>query len=238
MIKMRILFFLLVVLCGAGPQSIGQNINWGSLQKEQKHLATISAGWDYGLVAGAGYGYQLNSGWPALITVHCSFPSGKKAVDDFKIKMGGQVRLYKIRHFQFSTSVQGLYRRYENPLARMQNLGAELSVTAGYYKPKWFVAGKFGFDKAMFTHLKHTDIFQENIYAEVRDGWYSASGGNFRYGIQAGYSFRQHDLTVEIGKAVSQDFKTTPLIPYYLQVGYNFKIREGLKNRYQIQDAR
>jgi hypothetical protein len=95
----------------------------------------------------------------------------------------------------------------------------------GYYKPKWFVAGEVGFDKAIVTYFKHSETFKETIFTDVKDGWYEPStGGNFLYGIQTGYSFNKSDITLNIGMVTTQDFKTTPLIPYYLMLGYIHRI--------------
>jgi hypothetical protein len=214
-----------VILCVFSIQAFSQSVNWASLKSEQKQILNINAGWDYGLVFGAGYSYQLKTKLPVLLNITYSFPSGKKLFDDFKTKIGGLIRLYSISNFQFSASIHGIYRRYENPLVRLQNFGSEMTGVVGYYKPKWFVAGEVGFDKAIVTHFKHSQSFKNNIYANVKDGWYEpATGGNFKYGIQAGYSFKGSDIIVNIGKVLTQDFKTTPLIPYYLQLGYNYKI--------------
>lgn len=215
----------IAILCLMASQSFSQNINWASLKSNQTHIVHINAGWDYGLVYGLSYSHQIKSKMPVLLLVSYSFPSGGKLFDDFKTKIGGQVRLYSINNFQFSASIHGIYRRYENPLVRLQNFGSEMTGVIGYYKPKWFVAGEVGFDKAIITHFKHSQIFKDNVYANVKDGWYEpATGGNFNYGIQTGYSFKHSDITFNIGKLMTQDFKTTPLIPYYLQVGYNYKI--------------
>jgi hypothetical protein len=215
----------IAIACLASPQSFSQNINWATLKSNQKNMLHINAGWDYGLVYGLGYSHQIKSKMPVLLNVSYSFPSGGKLFDDFKTKTGGQVRLYRISNFQFSASIYGIYRRYENPLVHLQNFGSEMTAVIGYYKPKWFIAGEVGFDKAIVTHFKHSQSFKDNVNANVKDGWYEpATGGNFNYGIQTGYSFKHNDITLKIGKVITQDFKTTALIPYYLQLGYNLKI--------------
>lgn len=146
-------------------------------------------------------------------------------MDDFKTKIGGEVLILNKSNLKGSISVNGIYRSYENPLVRLQNFGSELKGTFGYYEPKWFVAGEVGFDKAIVTHFKHSETYKETIFADVKDGWYEpATGGNFMYGIQTGYSFNKSDITFNIGMVTTQDFKTTPLIPYYLMLGYNHRI--------------
>jgi len=208
-------------------QCFSQNINWANLKSNQKHLVHINAGWDYGLVYGAGYSYQLKSKTPLLLNISYSFPSGQKLLDDFKTKIGGQIRFYRAHNFQFSASLYGIYRRFENPLVRLQNFGTEMATVFGYYKPKWFIAGEIGFDKAIVTHLKHTESFRTNIYAGAKDGWYEpATGGNFNYGIQTGFSFNHSDIIMKTGLVLTQDFKTTPMIPYYLQLSYTIKLNK------------
>lgn len=197
-----------------------QSINWSNLNTDQKHLANLNIGWEYGLVYSAGYGYKLKSKNPIVLGLSYSFPSGKNLLDDFKTKIGGQIAFLNTKNFQFSGSVHGVYRRYQNPLVRMQNFGCELGLTAGYYKPKWFIAAETGFDKAIVTHFKHSDLFKEVFFSEVQNGWYEpATGGNFKCGIATGFSFPTLDITFNIGKVITQSFNTSPLIPYYLTLG-------------------
>lgn len=219
------IFILIPLLWNISVSSVAQNINWAALTEEQKHIVQVQTGWDYGLVYGAGYSYHLKYKLPVLLNASYSFPSGGKVFDDFKFKLGGQMAFYQFKNFKISGSLHGIYRRYENPLVRLQNIGAEAAAVFGYYKPKWFAAGEIGFDEAIVTHFKHSQSFRDNVYADVQDGWYKpTTGGNFNYGVQLGYSFSKIDIMFKIGKVVTQDFKTTPMIPYYTQLGFVYKI--------------
>lgn len=201
-----------------------QTINWRSLQNEQKHILNANAGWEYGFVYGIGYGYKLETKIPIVLESALSFASGEVIFDDFKTKIGGQINLYQIENFHFNAAVHGIYRRYGNPLVTLQNFGADATAIIGYYKPKWFAAGEFGFDQAIVTHFKHKDIYKD-VYPDVKNGWYEpTTGGNFNFGIQGGYSFDRSDLTLRAGKVMTEDFRTSPLVPFYLQLGYNYKL--------------
>lgn len=201
-----------------------QTINWENLKKEERHILNINAGWEYSFVYGLSYGYHLKTKMPIILESSFSLASGEVVFDDFKTKIGGQINVFQIENFRFNAAIHGIYRRYENPIVTLQNFGADASTTIGYYKPKWFVAVEFGFDKAIVTHFKHSEIYKE-VYPEVKNGWYEPStGGNFNFGIQGGYSFNKSDLTLRAGKVMTQDFKTTPLIPFYLQIGYSYKL--------------
>lgn len=201
-----------------------QTLNWNALE-DSKHIFTASIGWDYSVSYSLGYTYQLKTNIPTVLTGNFSIPSGEKLLDDFKTKIGGKILLLNKSNLKGNITMNGIYRRYENPLVRLENFGSELKGTLGYYKPKWFVAGEVGFDKAIVTNFKHSETFIETIFTDVKDGWYEPpTGGNFQYGIQTGYSIAKSDITLNIGMVTTQDFKTTPLIPYYLMLGYNFSI--------------
>jgi hypothetical protein len=202
-----------------------QSINWGSLQKNERHIININSSLEYGWTFGLGYGYQLKTDLPIVLNAEYSFPGGNILVDDFKTKIGGQTRVAIIGNFLISAKVHGVFRRYENSLTTLVNFGSDMSAAAGYYRRKWHIAAEVGFDKAIVTHFKHSEVYKRN-FPEVQDGWYEpATGGNFYYGVQAGFSFKHHDIYLKAGKTVTQDFKTTPLIPFYAQVGYNFKLK-------------
>ncbi|MFD1601399.1 hypothetical protein ACFSJW_23660 [Flavobacterium artemisiae] len=201
-----------------------QTINWEGLKKEEKHILNLNAGWEHGFVYGLSYGYHLKTKMPIIIESSFSLSSGEVIFDDFKTKIGGQINVYQIENFRFILALHGIYRRYENPLVTLQNFGADAITVIGYYKTKYFIAGEFGFDKAIVTHFKHSQIYKD-VYPEVKNGWFEpATGGNFNFGIQGGYSFSKSDLTLRAGKIMTQDFKTTPMIPFYVQLGYNYKL--------------
>jgi hypothetical protein len=228
LIRMRINksnFLLLILFLFSFSAAHSQSLNWESLTSDQKHIVNIHAGMEYAIVFGASYSYRIKSPVPILLNVDFSIPAGENIMDDFKTKIGGEARLYKIKNFQFSASIHGIYRRYENQLVSIQNFGSEMKGVVGYYKPKWFAAVEVGFDKAIVSHFKHSDLFKELHYSNVKDGWYEpATGGNFNFGLQSGYSFQKSDIIFKFGRVVTQDFKTTPGISFYAELGYNFKM--------------
>lgn len=221
--KINILVLLLILTFHFIPTS-AQTLNWNSLDSS-KHIVNANFGLDYSVSYGFGYGYKLNTKLPIVLNANFYMPSGEQVFDDFKTKIGGKIRFYKIKDFQFSANIYGVFRRYENPLVCLINFGSDISTVAGYYKPKWFVAGEVGFDKAIVTHFKHSEVFKNTIYSNVKDGWYEpATGGNFYYGLQGGYTFKKVDITINLGKVVSQDFNTSPFLPFYINLGINYRI--------------
>ena len=217
----RIVILAITLFYGSAK---AQSINWASMKEENKHVVNANIGWDYSVSYGLGYGYQFKI-WkfPTIANLEFSFPSGDKLLDDFKTELGIQTRLAEFNNFQISTKIHGVFRRFECDMVRLINFGSNISVIAGYYRTNWFIATEGGFDKAIVTHFKHSQK-AEYRYPDVVGGWYQpATGGNFYYGLQAGFSFWKYDIYLKAGKVTNQDFKTTPILPYYTQVGFNWR---------------
>ncbi|REC49453.1 hypothetical protein [Chryseobacterium pennipullorum] len=219
----NILSVLLFILTDHAVKS--QTVNWAALQAKERHILNANIGAEYGAVFGIGYGYQFNTGWfPVIVGADLSTPLGETLLDDFKVKAGANVRWFRIRDIQFSTRVQGLFRRFENDNVAIGSFGLDMAGVIGYYKPRWYGAAEVGFDKAIVSHFQHTEHYQD-IFPDVKNGWYEPStGGNFYYGIQTGYSFPRQEIYLKLGKVISQDFKTKPHLPFMVQIGYNYKL--------------
>lgn len=210
---------LIVILFSLSIKSFSQNINWRNFVEEQNHILSVQIGLEYGTTIGIGYGYKLNTKLPIVLSTLFSIPFGLKVFDDFKTSIGIQAELFDCNGFSTTVKAYGIFRRFNNDNSRLLNFGSEFSVVTGYYETNWYLAGEFGFDKAIVTQIKHSDIMKE-YYPAIKDGWYIPSGGNFLYGIQSGFTFDSNDLNIKIGKIITQDFKTTPNFPFYTQFSY------------------
>lgn len=201
--------------------SSAQNlVNWRSL--DQKQFIQVNTGLENGYVIGIGYGYKLPIRRNLLLSADYSFPTGNRLVDDFKIRLGAQSEVVRWRHWSVTVRAYSIFRRYENAFASISNFGSEFSMVAGYAKPRWQVMGEFGFDKAITSHIKNTDVMK-NIYPNAKDGWYVPTGGNFFFGLLSSYSFGRQDLFLRAGKMANQDLETPLFLPFYLRIGFNHR---------------
>lgn len=212
--------FLFLALLALSNTCFAQTVNWQRVSPENQHLIYAGTGLNFGMGISVGYAYRLKTAHSILLNAEFSSPFGGKIFDDFKTKLSVQTPVWQAGNFAAAIKVSGLFRRFESDFVQMDNFGSETGAVFGFYKRKWFVAGEVAFDKAITTHLKHSDIMHESKPG-IRDGWYVPTGGNFLYGIQAGISFGKTDLHVSVGKSVTQDFKTTPTLPFYAQIGVN-----------------
>lgn len=218
-------FIIIAAFSFSQKKIYAQVINWKNISKQTKHLLHANAGAEYGITTGLGYHHLIPiKKFPLWIGGEFAIPSGDKFIDDFKVRLGAQIRIAAFNHFQFSARVQGISRRYQNQSVTLFNFGSDFAGAFGYYRKHWFGGVEVGFDKAIVTHFKHSDWYKNNIYGNVQDGWYEpATGGNFYYGLQGGYSMKKIDITLKAGKLLQQDFKSQPLLPFYGQLGVDFK---------------
>ena len=204
--------------------AFSQSINWQSIQENQKNIAYLNLGYDFGVTTQLGYGYQLNASKPILLTTDLSMPMGSDFMDDFKFRIGGQMEVFEKNNFSLSAKLLFSAKRHETNLVRQFGLGSELSLTAGYYKSKWHVAAEMGFDNFIATHLKHSDDIVSN-YSEIQNGWFGNSGGQFFYGIQGSKTVgKRMEINLRLGAINAQGNHENALLPVYFQLGLVYKL--------------
>lgn len=197
-----------------------QTVNWAADHRGARHLASGQLAIDNALTYSIQYGYRLKSKRQTLINLEYVGPFGKTIADDFNIKTGAQFMWVKKGDFYFASEFRTVLRRFENNYTRLVNVGADVSTTIGYYRKHWFVAAELGFDKAIFTHFKHSKEYKE-VFPAVKDGWYEpATAGILYSGVRFGYSARNTTVYLKAGRKIEQDFQTKPLLPFYAQIGF------------------
>jgi hypothetical protein len=183
----------------------------------------LDLGHDYGTTVQFGYGRSLSWIRPVVVGLDFSSPMGRDLLDDFKIRLGGQVEVLQLDGFSATVRVLSNLRRYENQLVRIVSFGADVALLAGYYARTWHAAAEFGFDKSVVSHLKHSEIMRTN-FPLIRDGWFIPSGGQYYYGIQAGKTLGDtYALSLRIGVTEAQFDDEDALVPYYVQLGLGMR---------------
>ncbi len=211
-----------LLLLGLSTTVAAQNVNWRVFREGPASTISVNAGLDYGVALGVAYGHRVSTRLPILVGADYSFPAGDKLTDDFKVRSGLQMEVVRAGGFSATVKAYGVFRRFENTQAVLQNFGSEFAGIAGYYTRRWFVAGEVTFDKAIITHVKHLKAATD-LNPGLVTGWYIPTGGNLLTGVQTGVTLGRTDVTFKVGQAVSQDFRTKPLIPFYTQLSYGIR---------------
>jgi len=137
---------------------------------------------------------------------------------DYRARLEVRSSVLRWRSLHLTGSAAFITRGTENSIYRGLNFGSDFTGTAGVYRPRWFVAGDVGFDKAIITHITHSDWYRKYFYPDAKDGWYLNAGGTFHYGFTAGVSLGPLELTGRGGWHRTQEAKDLPA-PFWGSLG-------------------
>ena len=212
----------LVVLALMGRDVAAQyNVERFGMSKNQVYS---TFGLDPALVTSVGYGRNVKVfGRPWQLGAEAGIVAYDLDVQDFRARLQARGVLLGWRSVRLVGSAAFITRGTENQIYRALNFGSDFTGSLGVYKPRWFVAGEFGFDKAIITYLTHSDWYRQHYYPDAKDGWYLNAGGTFHTGLTGGVAIGRTELTARVGKQWTEDFNAlTPPVYGSLGVGVGF----------------
>lgn len=179
-------------------------------------------GLDPAFVTSVGYG-KVGSlmGHDMQLTGDVGVVTARFDTRDFRARLGTQTSLLRWRSVNLTGSATFITRGTDNSIYRGFNFGADLSGTIGVYRATWFAAGEGGFDKAIITHVTHSDWYRANFYPDAKDGWYLDAGGTYHYGLIGGYAIGRAELMGRVGWLRTERFNQS-MPPLYASVGVGF----------------
>jgi hypothetical protein len=155
------------------------------------------------------------------LTGEVGIVTAKVDVRDFRTRLGLRTSLLRWRSVNLTGGAMAVARGTDNSVYRGINFGADVSAALGVYRQRWFAAGDAGIDKAIITHVTHSDWYRQNFYADAKDGWYLDAGGTYRYGLVGGVTVRRAEVMTRLGFLKTERYnKLMP--PAYASVGVGF----------------
>jgi hypothetical protein len=217
---MRTMLFALA-LVGAGPRDLAAQWNLARLQPGDAQLH-VSMAIDPAVITSIGFGRVASLlGTTTRFGIEAGVVAGDAELRDYRVRLSADVQLVNRGAFRVAASAAFMTRGTSNRVFRAVNFGSDFGATAGVYRRGWFMAGEIGFDKAIITHLKHTQEYRDQYYADAKDGWYLNNGGTGRLGIMTGTSLGGAELMVRGGISRTQGGEALA-VPAYLTVGVGF----------------
>jgi len=179
----------------------------------------VTAGLDPAIVASVGYGRVIAVvGHDFQVAADFGEVAARLDSRDFRARLGVQTSLVHWRSLHLAGSATFITRGTENTIYRGLDFGADLTGALGFYRHRWFAAAEFGKDKAIITHVTHTEWYRTYFYPGAKDGWYLDAGGTFHYGVAAGLAIGGAELIARAGYLRTEDFNDL-LPPMYVSVG-------------------
>jgi hypothetical protein len=175
-------------------------------------------GLDPALVATLGYGRVVPMfGHPVQLATDIGIGAAGFELSDFRARVQASTAIVRWRSLHLTGNASFLTRGTENTIYRGLNFGSDFTGTLGMYRESWFAAGEIGFDKAIITHITHSDWYRR-FYPGAKDGWYLNAGGTFHYGFAAGAALGSIELVGRAGWQRTEDHKDL-MPPMYASLG-------------------
>lgn len=212
-----------LIMFFASVSAFSQTYNPASMEaNQQTQMVQVYGGLKYGTIWGAGYfrSFAIKN-HPVWAGARFETPSGKDLFDDHLEEISLTTTVFQKGSYRINTGIGLIHRVTQNPYVNMQNLGGELEITTGIYRPKWHLAAEAVFDQSLSTRLTHQPAYRE-IYPEVQDGWYKGNGGNMRIGLQGGYEFEHLGINMKMGPSISSTGRPN-LLFFYSVIGVNWR---------------
>ena len=211
---------LVAVLLLVGQRDLSAQWNLARVQPGDARMH-ISMAVDPAVITSVGYGrFTTLFGATTSLGFEVGVVAGDAELGDYRVRLGGEVQLVRRGAFRVAASAAFMTRGTSNWVFRAVNFGSDFGATAGVYRRGWFVAGEVGFDKAIITHLKHTQEYRDQYYG-AKDGWYLNNGGTGRLGIITGRAVGGAELLLRAGIARTQGGEALA-VPAYLTIGLGF----------------
>ena len=91
---------------------------------------------------------------------------------DFKIKLKAQSTLFRINNFKTRVRLNPVFVSTKMKESSMKLFGADLYLFVGFINPKWNIGAELTYNRIFSSYITHTDIYKENMYSDVKEGWY------------------------------------------------------------------
>ena len=220
----KIILILFVMILYSSFRSSIINAQVFSPPLPGKHVIYMSFGLDPALVTTLGYARSFHKSAfdrDIIIFTEIAMPI-KFDLYDYRYKVGGQTTLFNFNRLDFSSMFTFITRGTKNSIHNATSFGMDITFLLGYYRKHWFAVGEFGWDRAIFTYIKHSDWYKTYFYSDANDGWYSNTAGSYHYGFRTGFSLSRIEITLRAGIQQTKSI-IDPLVPFFVVLGLNYR---------------
>lgn len=113
-------------------------------------------------------------------------PRTQPDLRDWRWSTGARLDVLRRGRFALPLALSFVLGRLDTVAVDALGLGSELAAMPGYYGRRWFAAAELSWDQEWATALRHSDIYRQVVYEDVRDRWYGVTGVTMRYGARLG----------------------------------------------------
>jgi hypothetical protein len=177
-----------------------QNVNVAAIP-DDSNLMTVTTGMEYGFVASVGYTRALRvANRQLLVGGDAALAWAEPDPSDFRLSSGVRMPLVDGSRWKLLGGLAVSVRGTDNDIGRFATIAGDAAIIGGRYAPRGFVAAELGIDMPLTAHITPSEMYRMTVFPDAKSGWYGATGGMMRAGLQGGVTVGRCDIVLRAGR--------------------------------------
>ncbi len=166
----------------------------------------------------------FNYKFPFTAGVDVAIPMFSFDLNDIRIRLITETTFLRKKNFEIRGGIDPVLVNLKMETETMSSFGLDFHVFAGLTNEKWNVGADIQYNKMFTTHIKHTDIYRENVFLDAVDGWYKNTAANIRLGFLVNRTIKDFDIYLKAGYSTTGQFNDYLFVPtIYSNIGVNYR---------------
>lgn len=187
----------------------------------------ISTGLDYSILPVAvsyNRGFNLfNYKFPLNAGIDVTIPTSSFDFNDIRIRLISETTLLRANNFEIRGGFDPVFINLKMDTETMSSLGMDFHIFTGVTNERWNYGLDFNYNKIFSTYITHTDIYKDNVFEDVKDGWYRGTASNIKIGFLLNRRVKKFDLFFKAGYSTTSKFNMYLFVPnMYSNIGVRF----------------
>lgn len=198
-----------------------------NLEEPGTRVVYLNLGLDPTFVAGVGYAQSFPI--PAIkrdLTLIGDFaiPIFLPDLKDYQLQVGSRIPVIGYKGLQLVNRLNLKLTGNQTWMFYVTGFSFQEGALAGYFHPRFFVAGEFGYTKFLVTYYQHSDEYRERVYADAQDGWYANTGGSWTVGLEGGFNVGRFEFGLRAGAFKTERWNSPIASPFLANLTVNYRL--------------
>lgn len=190
------------------------------LPEGRRNAVGLEGGFESAFVARGTYTRRVNFGLlrDERLFSRFTLPVATPDLGDWSFDGGMQATLLSPGALRLALRFGPVLRNTKNDLFSATAIGIGATALFGYEGPRWGLSAELGHEQMLTTHLRHSALYRDTVYADARSGFYAVTGSTTHAGLRGGVRFGGLELFTRAGIAATGHFKPAAP-PFFFTLG-------------------
>ena len=163
------------------------------------------------------YKFPLNAGLDVTVPIFAF------DLNDIRVRILTETTFLRSKNFEIRGGIDPLFVNEKMDTETMSSLGMDFHIFTGATNDRWNYGLEATYNKIFSTHITHTDIYKDNVFEDVKDGWYKGTASNIKIGVLLNRRIKKFDIFFRAGYSGTGQFNLYLFVPnIYSNIGVRF----------------